>query len=134
MIRIIKINFLLIFICFCFTNIVKSQDIIYLKEFSDTIYCHIVKDNIKNIEYRLVFSNDTSLHVISSNDIDGYVLSQNKVNKVKKETNTLTARDSVFLKQVQNDHKDSKKTTRIALIIISSVLAALASSYTMMPK
>lgn len=130
----IKINLILIFICFCFTNAVKSQDIIFLKDFSDTIYCHIVKDNIKNIEYRLVSSNDTSLHVISSNDIDGYVLAQNKINTVKKDTNTLTARDSVFLKKNEYNNKKANNSSRIYIIIISTVLAVIASSLSMMPK
>ncbi len=89
-------------------NILKSQDIIYLKEYSDTIYCHIISDNIKNIEYRLTNGTDTSVHVISISEIEGYVLNQNKSKTINNDTVIYSERDFVFLKNVKNTKYLSK--------------------------
>lgn len=107
--RIIKCAFLILTIM-NFVSELKSQDLIYLKDYSDTIQCEIIKDNVKNIEYRLAFSSDSSIHIILTSEIEGYVLSQKNIENNKASSAGYSSRDSVFFKDFKEDEVVPKRT------------------------
>jgi hypothetical protein len=122
--RIIKYVFLVLIIM-NFVSELKSQDLIYLKDYSDTIKCEIIKDNIKNIEYRLANSSDSSIHIILTSEIEGYVLSQKNIENINANSAGYTSRDSVFFKGFNEDKVLPKKS--VGKYIFGSILMFVGS-------
>ena len=79
--RQVFIFFLILSICINYNS--YCQDIIYTKDFSDTIQCKIIKDNIISLEFRYWNSTDTSIHILKGTEIEYYLLSDKKfVNEI----------------------------------------------------
>lgn len=68
------------------------QDVIYTKDFADTIQCEIVKDNVISLEFRYWKSSDTTLHILNASEIEYYLISDNKSADEKLKTTLDTTR------------------------------------------
>ena len=61
------------------TNCTLGQDKIFLKDFKDTIYCQIIKDNINEILYFKYPVTDSTILSIKGNEIEGYSLAKSNL-------------------------------------------------------
>lgn len=87
---------LFLFILFFNIYSAKSQDLIILKNNSDTIKCKIVKDNIISLNYYLYNSLDTSLQKISLSEYEYYTIEQKA--KSFEDKNKTKLVDIIYLK------------------------------------
>lgn len=74
-----KYSLIIIVIVFIKCSYLYSQDIIFLKEYSDTIYCKIIKDNISTILYQKTNFDDTVIYSIKTAETEGYVQENSKL-------------------------------------------------------
>ncbi|MBI5540550.1 MAG: hypothetical protein HY951_10865 [Bacteroidia bacterium] len=85
-------NLFVIILSICLNNNSFSQDIIYTKDFVDTIECKIVRDNIISLEFRYWNNSDTTIHVLKANEIEYYLTSEKRITDEKLKINVDTSR------------------------------------------
>jgi hypothetical protein len=70
--------------CFLFLLIIglaiSAQDIIILKNNTDTIHCKIIQDKIISIEYKLAHSADTNTYSVKTSETEGYIIGKYELN------------------------------------------------------
>jgi len=63
-----------IVVLFIATHSLNAQDLIILKNFTDTIKCKIIEDKVSYLTYIKTNSSDTTLHQISQTEIEYYII------------------------------------------------------------